>query len=98
MLEDNKLSDAAIRELCRALNFLNSLSAVKWPFDNFRCNLEYRRTTNYDHGSAPPFFCGATKRPRKMALRVIEWVKFAKKCCSYEFHPLRDCVAMRKIP
>jgi len=22
-----------------------------------------------------------------MALRVIEWVKFAKKCCSYEFHP-----------
>jgi len=22
-----------------------------------------------------------------LALRVIEWVKFAKKCCSYEFHP-----------
>ena len=31
------------------------------------------------------------KSPRSdfflLARRVIEWVKFAKKCCSYEFHP-----------
>ena len=31
-----------------ALTFLESCSAVKWPFDNFRSAMESRRTTNQD--------------------------------------------------